>query len=133
MRFLDRCEVKRKEWSRIDELGRWEETMPRLKESGLENVSRVHKAKTGVGCDGFHPKVPLDLLDTRNKKGNCRVPREGGTEWQMAATSLHDDALLDFERDADCADADFDTSVGSMEGAGSGKMTAEVPNRLGRY
>ena len=36
-------------------------------------------------------------LDKRNKKGNCRVPGEGGTEWQMAATSLHNDVLLDSE------------------------------------
>ena len=34
--------------------------MPSLKESDLEKAARNYKAKTGVGCDGFHPKVPLD-------------------------------------------------------------------------
>ena len=27
-----------------------------MKEGDLEKASRMHKAKTGVGCDGFHPK-----------------------------------------------------------------------------
>ena len=35
--------------------------MPRLKEGDLEKASRLYKAKIGVGCDGFHPTVPLDL------------------------------------------------------------------------
>ena len=26
----------------------------------------MYKAKTGVGCDGFHPKVPLDLTNETN-------------------------------------------------------------------
>ena len=38
-----------------------EEALPRLKECDLERASRLYKAKTGVGCDGLHPKVPLDL------------------------------------------------------------------------
>ena len=77
-----------------EELRKWEEALPRLEECALEKVSRLYKAKTGVGCDGFHPKVPLDLT---NKRRNCRVDGEGGTEWQMAATSLHDDVPLDSE------------------------------------
>ena len=28
-----------------------------------KKVSRLYKAETGVGCDGFHPKVPLDLTE----------------------------------------------------------------------
>ena len=45
---------------------------------------------TGVGCDGFHPKVLLDLTreTTRNR----------GAEWQMAATSLYDDVHFDTEK-----------------------------------
>ena len=27
----------------------------------------MYKAKTGVGCDGFHPKIPLDL--TKETRG----------------------------------------------------------------
>ena len=52
----------------------------------MEKVSRLHKAKAGVGCDGFHAKVHLDLTETR-----------GGAKWKMAATSMHDDVLLDSE------------------------------------
>ena len=46
-----------------------------------ERYPRLYKAKTGVGCDGFHPKVPMDL-DKRNKTRIRRVLGEGGTEWQ---------------------------------------------------
>ena len=73
-------EAKRKEWAKHrqcnesvqkvedtpwknEELKRLEEALPRLKESRFEEVSRLHKAKAGVGCDGFHPKVPLDLTN----------------------------------------------------------------------
>ena len=33
-----------------------------------QRASSLYKAKTGVGCDGFHPNVPLDLTkETRGK------------------------------------------------------------------
>ena len=81
---LARCEEKRKEWAkhwqcgkavqdqknrawRSEELKKLEEDMPRLIESDLDKASRLRKAKTGVGCGGFHPKVPLDL--TREARG----------------------------------------------------------------
>ena len=74
-RLLDRCEAERKEWAkhwqcdeevpnmedkpwRNEELRRWEEALSRLKEGDLAKSWRMYKAKTGVGCDGFHPKVP---------------------------------------------------------------------------
>ena len=66
-----------------------------LKECELEKVSRLHKAKTGVGCDGFHPTFLLYL--TRNERRNRRVSGEGGAEWEVAATSLYNDVLLDTE------------------------------------
>ena len=63
--------------------------MPRLQESGLVKAARAYKAtKTGVGCDGFHPKVPLDLAV---KQGD----RKGGAEREMTAASLHNDVLPD--------------------------------------
>ena len=43
-----------------EELRSAEEALPRPKECLLEEVSRLYEAKTGVGCDGFHAKVPLD-------------------------------------------------------------------------
>ena len=60
-RLLDRCEAKRNTPWKNEELKKLEEALPRLKECGLEKVSRLYKAKTGVGCEGFHPKVSLDL------------------------------------------------------------------------
>ena len=79
-----------------EELRKWEEALPRLKEDELEKVSRLYKAKTGVGCDGFHPKVLLEC-DKRNERRNCGIPGEGGAEWEVAATSMHDDVRLDSE------------------------------------
>ena len=77
VRLLDRCEAKRKQWAKHwqcdkevqnveekpwknEELRRLEEELPWLKEYHLEDASRLYQAKTKVGCDGFHPKVPLD-------------------------------------------------------------------------
>ena len=45
-----------------------EEALTGLKEGDLEKASRLYKATTGVGCDGFHPKVPLELTkETREE------------------------------------------------------------------
>ena len=77
-RLLDRFEAKRKEWANHwqcneevqnvndkprnnEELRRWEEALPKLKECDLEKALRMYKAKTGVGRDCFPPKVLLDL------------------------------------------------------------------------
>ena len=46
---------------RNEELKEGEEALPRLKEGDMDKASRLYKEKTGVGCDGFHPKAPLDL------------------------------------------------------------------------
>ena len=49
---------------RNEELKNLEADMPRL----LEKAAKSCKAKTGVVCDCFHPKVPLDLTkETRGK------------------------------------------------------------------
>ena len=78
VRLLDRCEAKRKDWAKHwqcddsmqnmqdkpwknKELMKLEEVLSRLKECDLERTSRMYKARTGVGCDGFHTKVLLDL------------------------------------------------------------------------
>ena len=111
------CRIcKAKPW-RNEELRRSEEALPRLKEGDLEKASRTYKAKTGVGCDGFHPKVPLDL--TKETRGEIVELLDKLEQWQMAATSLHNDVLLDseecYECEADCACADVDTLVGSSE------------------
>ena len=55
-----------------------------------------YKAKTGVGCDGFHLKVPLGR-DNGNERKNRGFLGKGGAEWKMAATSLYNGVLLDSE------------------------------------
>ena len=62
---MRRCRTWRINIGKMEEMKRLEEAQPRLKESHLEEVSRFYKAKTGVGCDGFHPKVPLNLTKER--------------------------------------------------------------------
>ena len=101
-RLWDCCEAKREAWAKHwqcdesvqnvedkprenEELKRLEEALPRLKGCDLEQVSRLYKAKTGVGCDGFHPKVPG--FDKRNKRRSGGI-LGGGTKWKMGATKL---------------------------------------------
>ena len=61
---------------------------PRLK-SDLEKAARNYKAKTGVGCDGFHLKVSLDL--TKEKRGEVEFLGEVeqcGRSPQQACTRM---------------------------------------------
>ena len=106
-RLLDRSEAKRKEWSkhwqcdeevksmqdkpwRNEELRKGEEALPRLKEGDLEKASRLYKAKTGVGCEGFHPKVPLDLTkETRGEIVEFLEKVEQSGKWpQQPCTTM---------------------------------------------
>ena len=73
-----------------------EEALPRLKECGLEKVSRLYKAKTGVGCDSFHAKVPLDVTkETRAEIVEFLEKEEQSGQWPQQA--LHDGVVLDTE------------------------------------
>ena len=65
-------------------LKKFEEDLPRVN----GEIWRLHMGKTGVGCDGFHPKVLLDLR--RETRGEVV---EGGTECETASASLHDNVL----------------------------------------
>ena len=67
-----------------------EEAPPRLKESDLEKASRFHKAKTGMGSDGFHLKVPLDLTkETRGEVVEFLENVEQSGKWpQHACTAM---------------------------------------------
>ena len=59
-----------------------------------KKVSRLYTGKTGVGCDGFHPKFPLDLTEgTTGEIVEEKVEQSG--KWPQ--TSIHDDVLLDTE------------------------------------
>ena len=103
-RLLDRCEAKRKEWAKHWQCARSTEALEGLEElrkcggstakaervSRLEEVSSLFEAKKGVGCDGFHPKVPVDLTtETRGEVVEFleKVEQSG----KVAATSVHDD------------------------------------------
>ena len=65
VKLFGRCEEKRKGWAKNcqcnTEVQDLEEVLPRLRKEHLEKAARSYKAATSVGCDGFHPKVPLDL------------------------------------------------------------------------
>ena len=82
-----------KPWTSED-LKKLEEALPRLKECDLEKASRLYKAKAGVGCDGFHPEVPLDLTKERAEVVELTLGKSIA-KWKMAATTLHDDFLFD--------------------------------------
>ena len=49
---------------------------------------RGYKGTTGVGCDGFHPRVPL--VFERHSRISGELLRAGRAEWEAARTSLHD-------------------------------------------
>ena len=59
--------VDEKPWN-DEELRRVEEALPRLKECHLEEVSKLYKAKTGVGgVTASNHKVPLNV--TKETRG----------------------------------------------------------------
>ena len=55
----------------------------------------AYKGNTGLGCDGFHPKVLLDLAEETRREVVGGILGEGGAEWEMDATSLHNYVLPD--------------------------------------
>ena len=110
-RLLDRCEAKRKEWShhwqcneeihgmqdkpgRNEELRESEEALPRLKRRPLGKGIESVQGKNRSGMQRI-PSKSFSGLDKRNERRNCGILGEGGTEWQTATTSLHNDVLLD--------------------------------------
>ena len=63
--------------------------MPRLMESDLEKAARNYKAKTGIGGDGFHPKVPLDLeKETRGEVVEFLEKVEQSGRWPHQACTM---------------------------------------------
>ena len=60
-----------------------------LKEGDLEKVSRLYKGKAGVGCDGFHPKVSLDVTkETRGEIVEFLEVEQSGKWPQQACTTM---------------------------------------------
>ena len=107
VRLSDQCEAKRKEWAKHwqcdesvqnmvdkpwkhEELKKVEETPPRLEECELEKASMLYNAKTGIGCDGFHPKVLLYLTkETRREIVELLEKVEQSGKWpQQACTTM---------------------------------------------
>ena len=107
VRLSDRCEAKREEWAthwqcneegqilgdklwENEEFKKSEEALPRVKERGLEKLSKLYKAKTRVGCDGFHSKIPLDLTkETRRETFEFLQKVEQSGKWsQQACTTM---------------------------------------------
>ena len=71
-------------------LKKLEEALPTQKKGVIQKVSRLYKAKTRVGCDGFQPESSPGR-DKTNEMRNRGVLGKGGAEWEMAATSLYND------------------------------------------
>ena len=95
-RLLDLCEAKKEEWAKHwscgenvqnvedkfwkkEELRKFEEALPRLKEYEWKKVSRLYKAKTGVGCDGFHPKSSPGFAKRGEKSWSYKWPQQACT------------------------------------------------------
>ena len=81
--------VEDKPWKN-EESKKLEEALPRLEECDLEKASRLYKAKAGVGCDGFHPKVPLNVTkETRGEIVEFLEKVEQSGKWpQQACTTI---------------------------------------------
>ena len=80
--------MQNKPW-RNEELKKCEEALPRLNAGGLDRTSRMYKAKTGVGCDGCHPKVPLDLTkETRGETVEFLEKEQSGKWPKQACTTF---------------------------------------------
>ena len=67
-----------------------EEDFPRLHESAVAKAAKINKARTGVGCDGFHPKVPSDLTkETREEVVEFLEKVEQSGKWpQQSCTAM---------------------------------------------
>ena len=65
----------------------WRRIIRGLKESELEKAARKYTAKTGVVCDGFHPKVRLDMTKgVRRDVAFLKVEQCG--RWPQQASHL---------------------------------------------
>ena len=99
-------------------------------EKEFKKAATSCKAKTGVGCDGYHSNVPLDF--TRNRRKSGGILGEGGAAWEMAAASLHDIVFPNpkecHQRGANDVAAYDDSLVGSLASARGLEMATIVPN-----
>ena len=97
-RLLDRCEAVWKDWSthwqRDEEVQSMQDKPWRNEElrKGEEALTRLKK------CECTKQRQELAAgSDKRNERRNRGILAEGGTEWKVTATSLHNDVLLDSE------------------------------------
>ena len=97
-------------------------------ERSLEGSEKV-QAKTGVECDGFHSKVPLDLegesrgevVEFLEKVGQCwRWPQQACTTMFFLIPKCR-------ERASHCADDYDDSLVGSPACARGCELATEMP------
>ena len=75
--------------------------------------------KKGAGGDGFHPKVPMDV--TKETMGKIvgflqKVEHKVDGDRNKLAQRCSSCSEECHKGEADCADADFETLVGSVEG-----------------
>ena len=77
-------------------LKKLEEASPRLKECDLEKGLKIVQANDGSGMRRLPPKS-LFGREKRNTRRNRGALGEGGTTWEMDATSLYDVVLFNSE------------------------------------
>ena len=101
--------------------------MAKSQESDLEKAARNYKAKTGVACDDFHPKVPLDLeKETRGEVVQVLEKVEQCGRWpQQACTTLFF-LIPKMSRASNCTCAHDDSLVGSLASAGGCEMAIQM-------
>ena len=102
-----------------------EEDMPRL----LEKVAKSCKAKTGVVCDGFHPKVPVDL--TKKTRGKVveflkKVVQCGRRPQQACTTMFFLESEERYDRASCCAHACDGSLVRSLASARGYEMATQI-------
>ena len=73
-----------------------EEDMPRLKERS-RGGGEDFQGRYGSRMRRIPPQCSFGFHES-NKRRRSGVLGEGGTVWEMAATSLHNDVLLDSEK-----------------------------------
>ena len=68
-----------------EELKKSEETLPWLKGCGLEKLSKLYKAMTGVEYDGFHSNITLDLTKETGRETFEFLEKEQSGKWPRRA------------------------------------------------
>ena len=106
-----------------------EEVLAPMRIKELHHEARRHKSSTGVGTNGFHPKLPLDLTEGCTFSRKCKSAGFGKNRQAPRCSSW-------FQRTsparADCFVVHFDSVVGVDESAVGSRVEIEMEDQVGR-